>query len=281
MVSFPMYGFFAEQSCKTPSLAACAHALVPSAPLSKSMAFLPELESKALDVIASHAGCVLEEWFVLAEPLKDKNKLPTAAAALNKRMVLRSFMSGFEPSLADVLIWHTLKSNPRWTALAKSPRLQPHLCRWFKHIDELESLRLVWEEAKAFGTAEDTSTGSFDIGVSETDVGKVVTRFPPEPSGFLHIGHAKAALLNDYIAKRYKGKMILRFDDTNPSKEKDDYVQSIIEDLAALGIEYVQPISHTSNFFDQLEKYCVQMIEHGDAFVDDTDVQTVPELVSF
>ena len=99
--------------------------------------------------------------------------------------------------------------------------------------------------------------------------GNVVTRFPPEPSGYLHIGHVKAAMLNYHYSRMYKGRMLLRFDDTNPSKEKQDFVDNIIDDLKRLEI-YPDSISYTSDSFDKLAEYMEALITKGLAYMDNT-----------
>lgn len=104
--------------------------------------------------------------------------------------------------------------------------------------------------------------------------GKVRTRFPPEPSGYLHIGHVKAALLNYHYSKMYKGEMILRFDDTNPSKEKHEFVEAIFEDLNTLGVKYSK-VTYTSDYFDVIFDYARDLIKRGLAYVDNTDVDTM------
>lgn len=104
--------------------------------------------------------------------------------------------------------------------------------------------------------------------------GNVLTRFPPEPNGYLHIGHAKSICLNFGIAVEYKGRCNLRFDDTNPGKESDEYVQSIKRDVQWLGFEWSE-LRHASDYFEQLYHYAVQLIEQDLAYVDSSTPEQI------
>ena len=104
---------------------------------------------------------------------------------------------------------------------------------------------------------------------------RVHTRFPPEPNGYLHIGHAKASLLNYRIAKKYNGKFNLRFDDTNPVKEDIEYVNSIKEDLSWLGIDWEDRLYFASSYFSKMAEYAVELIKKGLAFVDDLNADQI------
>lgn len=99
--------------------------------------------------------------------------------------------------------------------------------------------------------------------------GRVHTRFPPEPNGYLHIGHAKSILLNYGIAKKYNGLFNLRFDDTNPTKEEQEYVDSIMDDVRWLGADWEERLFFASDYFDQLYEWSEKMIMEGKAYVDD------------
>ena len=107
--------------------------------------------------------------------------------------------------------------------------------------------------------------------------GRVHTRFPPEPNGYLHIGHAKSICLNYGIAVQYGGLFNLRFDDTNPSKEEVEYVESIIEDIRWLGADWDDRLFYASDYFEQLYEYAVQLIKAGKAYVDDLSADEIRE----
>ncbi len=117
---------------------------------------------------------------------------------------------------------------------------------------------------------EDNRTGKYG--------GRVHTRFPPEPNGYLHIGHAKSICLNFGIAEEYGGKCNLRFDDTNPMKEEAVYVKSMIEDIKWLGFDWEDRLYYGSDYFDQMFDYAVDLVKKGKAYVDDLPADEIKEL---
>ena len=117
------------------------------------------------------------------------------------------------------------------------------------------------QEAKDFIRQKidaDTEAGSLPDGV--------ITRFPPEPNGYLHIGHAKSICLNFGVAQEYGGKTFLRFDDTNPIKESEEYVNAIAADVAWLGFQWAD-MTHASDYFEELYNFAVSLIKDGKAYV--------------
>ena len=106
---------------------------------------------------------------------------------------------------------------------------------------------------------EDNESGKWD--------NRVHTRFPPEPNGYLHIGHAKSICLNFGIAEKNNGKCNLRFDDTNPTKEDDEYVKSIIEDVKWLGFDWEDRLYFASDYFEQMYSHAITLIKNRKAYV--------------
>lgn len=158
----------------------------------------------------------------------------------------KTFVVGYDLTLADVAFYCLAKKQSR-------AALSPNLGRFFDFISgkvvspaaiikpgakesaASKTAKNVKKEEGKEGEDDDKEGGSF-LELKGAEEGKVCTRFPPEPSGYLHIGHAKAVLLNQYYAQRYKGRLLVRFDDTNPSKEKEEFEDNIIQDLATLNV---------------------------------------------
>ncbi|MEK6529528.1 MAG: glutamine--tRNA ligase, partial [candidate division NC10 bacterium] len=119
-----------------------------------------------------------------------------------------------------------------------------------------------------------------DAAIEDLQTGRfkgVVTRFPPEPNGYLHIGHAKAICLDFGLAQEFGGRCHLRFDDTNPTKESQEYVDAIMRDVRWLGFDWGEHLYHASDYFDRLYEWAVQLIKAGRAYVDDLTADEMRE----
>ena len=103
----------------------------------------------------------------------------------------------------------------------------------------------------------------------------IITRFPPEPNGFLHIGHAKSMCLNFGLPLEFSGYCNLRFDDTNPDKEEEEYTEAIKADVKWLGFDFTGHLHHASDYFEQIYKFACELIEHDKAYVDDQSVEQI------
>lgn len=228
-------------------------------------------------------------WVQFAlEKLANKNfkALSVDLEKLDAHLNFRSFMVGYSFSLADIAVWGVLRANAVMGSVIKNA-VYSNISRWYSFVGldskfdvadkttkAINELRKSLKAAK--GEKKETHKANFAIDLPNAEMGKVVTRFPPEPSGYLHIGHAKAAVLNEYFAHNFKGKLIIRFDDTNPSKEKVEFQDSIIEDLALLGIKGDQ-VTYSSDYFDQMYELALKMIKEGHAYCDDTPLEKMRE----
>ncbi|KAA8497997.1 Bifunctional glutamate/proline--tRNA ligase [Porphyridium purpureum] len=239
-------------------------------------------------------GCKLldaSQMILCAEWMNTIARLPAEELlkTVNLHLVLRTFVLGEMFSVADVAIWAHFVQNPRAAdalrlCLEERNPATRFFRRWWKYLTSLDVLKVAQQAAQSTVTGDwdevmrlAKSAGSFDLDFPGLEPGKVVTRFPPEPSGYLHIGHAKAALMNDFLARYYGGKLIIRFDDTNPMKEKLEYEQSILEDLGRLGVR-PDVMEYTSDYFETLLEFAKRFILEGKAYVDMTPVEQVREM---
>uniref|UniRef100_A0A8C2HAW3 Bifunctional glutamate/proline--tRNA ligase n=1 Tax=Cyprinus carpio TaxID=7962 RepID=A0A8C2HAW3_CYPCA len=214
----------------------------------------------------------VDHWLeVSARRLCAQSDLSSALGDLDKALALRTFLVGRSVTLADLCVWAALKGNGESQA---KPSSYPHLCRWFSFLSSqvpFSSVGSKW--ASKISAIKATKEKKQDLGkfveLPGAEMGKVVVRFPPEASGYLHIGHAKAALLNQHYQLNFKGKLIMRFDDTNPEKEKEDFEKVILEDVAMLQIKPDQ-FTYTSDHFPTILRMGEKLLQEGKAYIDDT-----------
>ncbi|CCM00500.1 uncharacterized protein FIBRA_02534 [Fibroporia radiculosa] len=237
-------------------------------------------EDEIVRVLAKEGGlsddsAKTQAYFALAKTLPTVTAFPEIVAALDSlddHLAFRTFLVGHDISGADWIVWGALKGSVKIVGLLKNNK-HPHLLRWYSHLESLETTQLALaslSEAKSSKARSNKTAASFALGLQNAVDGQVVTRFPPEPSGYLHIGHAKAAMLNQYFARMYHGKLLIRFDDTNPTKERTEFEETILEDLALLDV-HGDKVSHTSDYFDQLYEFALKVIKEGKAYADDTE----------
>eukprot|EP01130_Rhizamoeba_saxonica_P001741 TRINITY_DN11597_c0_g1_i1.p1 TRINITY_DN11597_c0_g1~~TRINITY_DN11597_c0_g1_i1.p1 ORF type:complete len:728 (-),score=186.19 TRINITY_DN11597_c0_g1_i1:37-2220(-) len=189
---------------------------------------------------------------------------------------LRTFFEGYQLSLADVVLFTALGSNSTWVDIfgGNKKKKYKYLARWYSYLSSLPSFQYALSVIENNVVDEETEqTGSAVFSELEgAKQGEVVVRFPPEPSGYLHLGHGKAAFINDYFRNEYQGQLILRFDDTNPRKEKEEFEEAIEHDLNTMGI-IPDRMSHTSDYFDIILAKAEEMISIGKAYMDDTPAE--------
>lgn len=205
----------------------------------------------------------IDHWLTFSlGPLANHGEFKNALKYLDEVLAPLTFLSGDSVSIADYVVYGTLFASGFWQGFLKEGKDFKNIIRWFNFIgaqvqpilsslpkDMIDIKPMTFADAPAAVKTEKKLTkgehqvkqtkdeGKF-VDLPGAEVGKVVVRFPPEASGYLHIGHAKAALLNQHYQQAFQGKLVLRFDDTNPAKEKEEYEEVILEDLKMLKVKY-------------------------------------------
>ncbi|KAL0969878.1 hypothetical protein UPYG_G00233690 [Umbra pygmaea] len=221
----------------------------------------------------------VDHWLEFStQRVSGQSSLAVTLGELDKSLALRTFLVGHSLTLADICVWAALKGSSEWLSFQKQAGVFPHISRWFSFLGSQAPFITVGNKyanskappSKSNSEEKDKKqdVGKF-VELPGAEMGKVVVRFPPEASGYLHIGHAKAALLNQHYQVTFKGKLIMRFDDTNPEKEKEDFEKVILEDVAMLQIKPDQ-FTYTSDHFPRIQSMAEQLLKAGKAYIDDT-----------
>ncbi|XP_055373827.1 bifunctional glutamate/proline--tRNA ligase [Condylostylus longicornis] len=227
----------------------------------------------------------IDHW--LSFSLTCEDDISWALSYLNKSIAPVTYLVANKLTVADFALFNEMYLRYEFLSKQKIP---VHVQRWYNLIMAQPFIQKVLEDLPAEAKAslkkcpkrkpsspekenksigERKQEGKF-VDLPGAKVGEVVVRFPPEASGYLHIGHAKAALLNQYYQEAFKGKLIMRFDDTNPAKENVEFEKVILKDLEMLEIK-PDVFTYTSDYFDLMLKYCEKLISESKAYVDDTE----------
>lgn len=225
---------------------------------------------------------LVDQWLTFSTNVN--TDLPKSLEYLQKCLSSLTYLVANRLTIADLAVFAAVYRSIE--SKKENIELPTHVKRWHELIGGQECVKqavtsLPTEAKQALKTAvakvaaagsastERKQEGKF-VELPGAEMGKVVVRFPPEASGYLHIGHAKAALLNQYYQQAFDGKLIMRFDDTNPAKETVEFEQVILGDLEMLEVK-PDLFTHTSQYFDLMLQYCEQMLKEGKAYVDDTE----------
>ncbi|KAJ0094945.1 hypothetical protein Patl1_15410 [Pistacia atlantica] len=250
----------------------------------------------------------IDEWLEYVLVFSSGSEFENACNYVDKYLEKRTVVVGQCLSVADIAIWAALAGKGfrfclfmNWAKMGKFEEIKevPEPVRWFNSVsteysDSLNEVTSMYVGKRGVGkpvaakskeqqgvqqsksvnadVSEKGKAGSrqsFEVDLPDAEIGKVRLRFAPEPSGYLHIGHSKAALLNQYFAQRYQGQLIVRFDDTNPAKESNEFVDNLLKDIETLGIKY-EEVTYTSDYFPDLMEMAENLIRQGKAYVDDT-----------
>lgn len=208
----------------------------------------------------------IDHWLTFS--LSYRFNKDSSLAVLNKSLAPITFLVANKITIADFAIFNEVY------ATRNNAILPEHVQRWYDLIISQTYVSAAIKQlptgSKREGSvlSERKQEGKF-VDLPGAEMGKVVVRFPPEASGFLHIGHAKAALLNQYYQQAFQGKFIMRFDDTNPAKENVEFEKVILEDVAMLEIK-PDLYTYTSDYFDLMLQLCEKLLKEGKAYVDNT-----------
>ncbi|ANQ09876.1 Glutaminyl-tRNA synthetase [Plasmodium coatneyi] len=211
------------------------------------------------------------KFYLKGQLAKDKPVDEQFLQRVEAEMALQKVFCKDKLSFVDFLLFSIFKKAK--VDRVEDPRGKyPHLSAWLSK----NNFTIKEEDMNSFAST------NFIQQIIEDDLKRkkhtcVITRFPPEPNGYLHLGHAKSICLNFGLSEKYGGRTHLRFDDTNPVTEEVRYIESIKEDVKWLGFDWNEHLYFASDYFDQLYEWAIQLIKQGDAYVDDQSIEQIRE----